>query len=77
MKHVLFDIHDDFFKHRGLAGTHDTTWLEDFLKRIKDGENAILPKFNKSLHKGFGDIDEFVPINEHYDVIILEGWMIG
>ena len=77
MKHVLFNIHDDLYKHRGLAGTHDTTWLEDFLKRIKDGENAILPKFNKSLHKGFGDIDEFVPINEHYDVIILEGWMIG
>ena len=77
MKHALCEFRDNLYNQRGLAGTHDTKWLKDFLTRIKQGENAVLPKFNKSLHKGFGDVDEYIPIHEHYDVVILEGWMIG
>ena len=77
MQQVLFEFHDPLYKHRGLAGTHDTVWLEDFFNRIHDGKNAVLPKFNKTLYNGQGDVDEFVPIDQHFDVVIIEGWMIG
>lgn len=77
MQQVLFEFRDPLYTHRGLAGTHDIIWLEDFLIKIKNGKNAVLPSFNKSLHNGFGDIEELIPIYDYYDVILLEGWMIG
>jgi len=77
MQQQMLKFNDPLYKHRGLAGTHDIRWLEDLFKRIHDKKNAVLPKFNKTLHNGQGDIDEYIPIYEHYDVVILEGWMIG
>lgn len=77
MQEMLFEFNDKLYKYRGLAGTHDIEWLQDFLKKIKKGKNAVLPKFNKSLHGGFGDIDDLIPIYIKYDVVIFEGWMIG
>jgi pantothenate kinase-related protein Tda10 len=51
--------------------------LQEFLENVKEGKNAKLPKFNKLLKNGLGDVDNLVDINKKYDVVILEGWMIG
>ena len=77
MQQTLFEFHDDLYKYRGLAGTHDMKCLQEFLENVKEGKNAKLPKFNKLLKNGLGDVDNLVDINKKYDVVILEGWMIG
>ena len=77
MQQTLFEFHDDLYKYRGLAGTHDVKCLQDFLENVKQGKNALLPKFNKLLNDGLGDVDNVMQINKKYDVVIFEGWMIG
>ena len=77
MQQILFEFRDDLYKYRGLAGTHDIQCLQEFLENVKQGKNALLPRFNKLLNNGLGDVDNVVQINKKYDVVILEGWMIG
>jgi len=77
MQQILFEFHDDLYKYRGLAGTHDVKCLQEFLENVKQGKNALLPRFNKLLNNGLGDVDNVIQINKKYDVVILEGWMIG
>lgn len=77
MQEVFFEFNDDLYRHRGLAGTHDIELLYDCLDRLKEGRNVLIPKFNKTLHNGKGDIEEFVPYEGKYDIVLFEGWMIG
>jgi len=63
---------------RGIPGTHNHTKMLDTLKKAKSGENFDILDFDKSVHKGRGDITENVTqVHEQQDFIILEGWCVN
>ena len=67
-----------FYKTRGLPGTHKFNKLYGALKAAESGRRFIIPRFNKSLHGGEGDISrQTTPINSRQDFIILEGWCVN
>jgi len=63
---------------RGMPGTHNHELLFKTLKKAKAAENFCIPRFDKSLISGRGDIarDE-TRINEQLHFLILEGWCIN
>ncbi|MBD2090815.1 glycerate kinase [Microcoleus sp. FACHB-1515] len=67
---------DPRLRWRGPPGTHDVELGLEAIERLRRGESAGLPRFDKSLHQGAGDrIDpEWV---ERADVILFEGWFVG
>lgn len=74
---VLEEYNHEYYKYRGLAGTHDVNLLYNCLCNLKKGLSTNIPVFNKSLHGGNGDVDRYISIKSHIDVVILEGWLIG
>lgn len=74
---VLEGYNHEYYKHRGLAGTHDINSLYNCLCSMRKGLSTNIPIFNKSLYGGKGDVDRHININGYVDVVILEGWMIG
>ena len=67
---------DPRLRWRGAPGTHDVELGLEAIDRLKQGQSAQLPRFDKSLHEGAGDrIDpDWV---ERADVILFEGWFVG
>ena len=63
---------------RGVPGTHDCKYINDFFKKVKTKKfsKLRLPRFDKSkderCHKKL-----WYKINSRPDVIILEGWCVG
>lgn len=67
-----------FYKTRGLPGTHKINKLYRALKAAKSGRRFIIPRFDKSLHGGEGDITaQTTRINKRLDFVILEGWCVN
>lgn len=67
---------------RGPPGTHDLPLLSETLSSLRRRSPSrcsplFLPTFDKSLHGGEGDRGVLVPLKEHLDVFILEGWSLG
>ncbi len=63
---------------RGMPGTHRVKELHTVLKNVKEGKPFSIPHFDKSKHKGFGDVLKKVNnIKRRQDFIILEGWCVG
>ncbi len=63
---------------RGLPGTHRYKQLLATLKKIKTGKPFKIPFFDKSLHKGRGDITKKTKkVSSKQDIVILEGWCVG
>ena len=77
LQQLFFEFNDELYKYRGLAGTHDTQLLYHCLDKLQKGENVLIPKYNKTLNNGLGDIEEFIPHEGKFDVVLFEGWMIG
>jgi len=61
---------------RGPPGTHDIDLGIAVLDRLRNGEPADLPRFDKSLHQGQGDRATPEPV-ANIDVILFEGWFVG
>lgn len=77
MKIFLSNSNDKLYKFRGLAGTHDLNLLENTLNNLINGRKILMPIFDKSISNGFGDRIGYEEIYDNFDIIILEGWMLG
>ena len=63
---------------RGMPGTHNHELLFETLKKAKAAENFFIPRFDKSLISGRGDIaKDSTTINKQLHFLILEGWCIN
>lgn len=63
---------------RGMPGTHKVKTLHNLLDQAKKGKPFIIPHFDKSKLKGFGDIlKRTTKIKDKQDFIIFEGWCVG
>lgn len=64
------------FATRGVPGTHDTVRLLNTINKLKNGQPAEIPVFNKAL-----DDREFQEhwrhVNSPLDIILIEGWCLG
>ncbi len=70
------------YKSRGLPGTHNTRFFNTQLEKYLNYEEFEIPKFDKSLHKGEGDVvlnkKYLEPINpKNKNLCIIEGWCVG
>ncbi len=69
--------HNPFYQiSRGMPGTHRLSLLRAALQAIKAGRSFTLPRFDKSLHHGQGDILPSVKVPP-VDIAIFEGWCVG
>ncbi len=72
-----------YWQQRGYPGTHDIELgLETLraLKRIKDGQQVMIPRYDKSAFAGQGDrlpTNQWSGVTGPIDIVILEGWMLG
>lgn len=67
-----------FYKTRGLPGTHKFNKLYHALKAAKSGRRFVVPRFDKSLRGGEGDVAaQTTKINKRLDFVILEGWCVN
>ena len=71
--------HNPFYHiSRGLPGTHRVQLLKKVLGALKRGKNAEIPRFDKSLHQGAGDVlKKKRKIRERQDFVLFEGWCVG
>jgi len=67
---------DPRFIRRGPPGTHDIDTGIDVLDRLRSGQSAAVPRFDKSLHGGDGDRVEPVEV-DRADIVLFEGWFVG
>ncbi|TLX46586.1 kinase [Pseudoalteromonas phenolica] len=64
------------FKVRGVPGTHDTAFGIEQVKRFKNSENFILPRFNKATDEPYSSANWLKCTNKP-KVLIFEGWCLG
>ena len=63
---------------RGMPGTHRTEALLDALQKLRRGDDVDLPRFDKSLHAGRGDIaGEVLAVRGRQHLVLFEGWCAG
>jgi D-glycerate 3-kinase len=63
---------------RGMPGTHRTEALLDALRKLRRGDDVDLPRFDKALHAGRGDIaSEVQQVRGRQNLVVLEGWCAG
>ncbi|MFY8297708.1 kinase [Pseudoalteromonas sp. SS15] len=67
--HPLFTV-------RGVPGTHDITFAIEQVKRFKNSEDFILPRFNKATDEPYSSAKWLTSINKP-KVLIFEGWCLG
>lgn len=66
-----------FLKFRGPPGTHDTQLMKENFKRILEGKETEVPRFEKGLHGGSGDRVKGTVVKEKLDFLIFEGYLNG
>jgi D-glycerate 3-kinase len=64
------------FKVRGVPGTHDITFAIEQVKRFKNGDNFILPRFNKATDEPYSSA-KWLKCTNKPKVLIFEGWCLG
>ncbi len=64
------------FKVRGVPGTHDVTFAIEQVKRFKNSEDFILPRFNKATDELYYS-NEWLKCTNKPKVLIFEGWCLG
>jgi D-glycerate 3-kinase len=63
---------------RGMPGTHRTEALLDALQKLRRGDDMDLPRFDKSLLAGRGDIaSEVLAVRGRQHLVLFEGWCAG
>jgi D-glycerate 3-kinase len=72
-----------YLRYRGYPGTHDValgTTVLQALRRLREGEELLLPVYDKSAHAGRGDRapqSRWRPVVGPFDLVLVEGWMLG
>jgi D-glycerate 3-kinase len=61
---------------RGPPGTHDVALGLQVLDDLRQTGQAVLPRFDKSLHQGAGDRVSPELVTQ-VDIVLFEGWFIG
>lgn len=69
------DVHP-LFRTRGVPGTHDLGLAFAALDRLAAGEDAVLPRFDKSRDDRLS-LAEWAPVAGDTDILIFEGWCVG
>lgn len=64
------------FATRGVPGTHNTDLLLDTIGKLKQGQSALVSRFDKSLDDLY-PTEQWHKIDTAHDIIILEGWCVG
>ena len=64
------------FAVRGVPGTHDITFAIEQVKRFNNGEDFILPRFNKATDEPYSSAKWLTCTNKP-KVLIFEGWCLG
>ncbi|MEQ3513746.1 kinase [Pseudoalteromonas sp. BZB3] len=67
--HPLFTV-------RGVPGTHDVSFAIEQVKRFKNSENFILPRFNKATDEPHST-GRWLNCKNKPKVLIFEGWCLG
>ncbi|TMO53373.1 kinase [Pseudoalteromonas phenolica] len=67
--HPLFNV-------RGVPGTHDISFAIEQVKRFKNSEDFILPRFNKAIDEPYST-DRWLYCKNKPKVLIFEGWCLG
>ena len=62
---------------RGNPGTHDISLLFDAINALRNGTGAVVPVYDKSLHRGKGDRSGYRRISSSTDVLLIEGWCLA
>lgn len=62
---------------RGMPGTHRLDYLKEVLREAKAGRKFYVPRFDKSLFDGYGDVLCDLPVGERLDFFFLDGWNVG
>ena len=60
---------------RALPGSHDLELLQDCLRQWRQGQDVLMPCFDKAKRQGRGDRDGWRCCKA--DLLILEGWFVG
>ena len=60
---------------RALPGSHDLELLKNCLQRWRQGQEVLMPCFDKAKRQGRGDRNGWRRCNAH--LLILEGWFVG
>ena len=60
---------------RALPGSHDMELLQDCLERWRQGQEVLVPCFDKAMRQGRGDRNGWRRCNA--DLLIFEGWFVG
>ncbi len=60
---------------RALPGSHDLELLQDCLERWRQGQEVLVPCFDKAKRQGRGDRNGWRRCNA--DLLIFEGWFVG
>jgi D-glycerate 3-kinase len=69
-------VEDPRLVWRGPPGTHDVALGLQVLKDLRQTGQAALPRFDKSLHQGFGDRISPELVTQ-VDIVLFEGWFVG
>jgi len=64
------------FKVRGVPGTHDVSFAIEQVKRFKNSEDFILPRFNKATDEPYST-GRWLNCKNKPKVLIFEGWCLG
>lgn len=64
------------FAVRGVPGTHNVALLKEALSRLKNGDGAVIPKFDKAADDSAPE-REWRRIAGPADIILFEGWCVG
>ncbi|WP_184719874.1 kinase [Caulobacter sp.] len=70
----LGQIVHPLFATRGVPGTHDTAQGVRLLDRVREGGDAVLPRFDKATDD---PAPAGTPVKGPLDVLIFEGWCVG
>jgi D-glycerate 3-kinase len=69
-----------YLQQRGYPGTHDIDLMIRCLKALKDGDNLLLPRYDKSAFSGLGDRlpqEKWLKVESRQDLVFFEGWFLG
>ena len=71
-------------QHRGLPGTHDVELALTIFSKLRRGDHALIPRYDKSAYNGHGDrMDRscWTEVNKEgerkVEIVVIEGWCVG
>lgn len=70
---------DPFLEHRGYPGTHDVALGAAVIDALREdrGAGVRVPVYDKAAHGGRGDRGGWREVRGPFDLVLVEGWMLG